>query len=157
MSVGIELIPADDERRGWFKLVIPGIDDVFGPIISKANFELLGFVYGKIETDQAAFDVELSVPFIVLSRVLLAHAIRDKSGGVKAELFSIRAFAPEHENRCYIPSQLVTSIIPLDPRSPLLQILVAATSESMLVMPSGADVGKIVDLAGNPLNPTEVK
>jgi hypothetical protein len=151
---GLELIPEGDERRGWFKLVIPDVNIIFGPLLNpKGGIRLMGFIYGKIDPEQAAFDVSLTVPYIAVDRVLLAQEVRGQDGGVKVGGVPLKVLAHEHENRCYVPTQLVTCVIPLDPHDPAVELFVRATDESLVKLPTADEVKKIVDMTGKKHTP----
>jgi len=66
-------VTSDDPRGGWFKLLIPKIDAVFGGLFwnDQVKFTPLPFVYGKLDPEQVAFDVELSIPFLAIDLSLI--------------------------------------------------------------------------------------
>lgn len=157
-----------DPRRGWFKLLIPDIKEVFGGLFWGGWLEVepLPFIYGRLDPDQVSFDCTLSIPFLAIDRVVLAHAdkrpgvqqpVADGQVGFQMQMIPLKMLALDQENRCYIPADVVSCIIPLDARHSIIATLVQVTSESGLIIPSGPGVPpassrRIVDMTGRALN-----
>lgn len=157
-----------DPRRGWYKLLIPDIKEVFGGLFWSGGPEInpLPFVYGRLDPDQVSFDCTLSIPFLAIDRVVLAQIdtrpgaqqpVADGQMAFQMQMIPLKMLALDQENRCYIPADVVTCIIPLDTRHPIITTLVQVTSESGLIIPSGPGVPpagqrRIVDMTGRVLN-----
>jgi len=168
-------ITEGDIRSGWFKLLIPEMDKVFGGLFwsDQVKFSPLPFVYGKLEPDMVAFDVELSVPFLAVDRVVLVEIVEskmededeDEGSGAETQVeeqaethFEIKVrplklLAMDQENRCFIPTRFVTCILPVDPRHPLVATLIAVTTD--IVIPPPGEVGKILDIKGREVDPNQ--
>ena len=163
-----------DPRRGWFKILIPDIHSVFSGLFwsEKLDVDPLAFIYGRLDPEQVSFDCILSVPFLAVDRVVLVQADErpesqqltpDGEVSFQLQMLPLKLLATEQENRCYIPADVVTCIIPVDIRHPIVDVLVQVTSESGLIVPSlsGASPsgpGQIVDMSGHVLNtPLEEK
>lgn len=170
-----EVTSDTDPRRGWFKLLIPDIKVVFGGLFwseQMRQIELLPFMYGRLDPDQVSFDCELSVPFLAVDRVVLTK-VDDRPEmqrpeeeraegeiGLPIQMIPLKMTAMDQVNRCYIPAEYVTCIIPLDVSHPIIMSLTQITSESGLIIPQGPGVtglsvtspsgppSKIVDLTG---------
>lgn len=154
-----------DPRRGWFKLLIPDIQEVFSGLFwsEKLNVNPVDFLYGRLDPAQVSFDCALSVPFLAVDRVVLVQADErdetqqpspDGEVGFQLQMLPLKLLATEQENRCYIPAEVVTCIIPVDVRHPIVDVLVQVTSESGLIIPSLSGVtpsgpGQIVDMLGH--------
>lgn len=154
-----------DPRRGWFKLLILDIQEVFSGLFwsERLNVNPLDFIYGRLDPAQVSFDCALSVPFLAVDRVVLVQADErpesqqpapDGEVGFQLQMLPLKLLATEQENRCYIPAEVVTCIIPIDIRHPIVDVLVQVTSESGLIIPSlsGATPsgpGQIVDMLGH--------
>lgn len=166
-------ITEGDLRSGWFKLLIPEMDVVFGGLFwsDQVKFTPLPFVYGKLDPEQVAFDVELSVPFLALDRVVLVEIVESKKDDDDADMdteeqveeqvkthFEIKVrplklMAMDQENRCFIPTRFVTCILPVDPRHPLVATLIAVTTD--IVIPPAGEIGKILDIKGRSVDPDQ--
>jgi len=158
-----------DPRRGWFKLLIPDILEVFGGLFwsEKLRVEPLPFIYGRLDPEQVSFDCALSVPFLAIDRVVLVQVderpesqqpVVEGEIGFQLQLLPLKILALDQEGRCYIPADIVTCIIPVDITHHMAQALVQITSESNLIIPgtpaiSGdpADSGRILDMTGHVL------
>lgn len=179
-------VPAaeSDLRGGWFKLLIPEIETVFGGLFwgDQLKLDLLPFVYGKIDPTQVAFDVEMSVPFLALDRVVLVELVegekkesdegKDEDAEIQVEedaeaqtegqaeihfeikVRPLKLAAIDLENRCYIPARYVACILPVDPRHPLVTTLIALTSD--VIVPPAEEVGKILDIQGRTIDPSQL-
>lgn len=170
-----------DPRSGWFKLLIPKMDIVFGSLFwnDQVKFSPLPFVYGKLDPELVAFDVELSVPFLALDRVVMVEIVESKKDDkgedteeqveeqaeeqveeqieeeeakthFEIKIRPLKMLAMDQENRCFIPTRFVTCILPVDPRHPLVTTLIAITTD--IVIPPAGEVGKILDIKGRELD-----
>lgn len=163
-----------DPRRGWFKLLIPDIHSVFSGLFwsEKLDIDPLAFIYGRLDPEQVSFDCALSVPFLAVDRVVLVQVDERPESQQPApegevafqlQMLPLKLLATEQENRCYIPAEVVTCIIPIDVRHPIVDVLVQVTSESGLIIPSlsgvtPSDPGQIVDMLGHVVDtPSEEK
>jgi len=161
MGIGRNILPEDDARRGWFKLVIPAMSDVFGHLWGTAQASIWPFIFCKMDPEQTAFDIELSVPLYALRDVVLVQASHPTSKGsgkipkMSIMLIALSKVASEHEDRCYMPSALVSLIIPIKPDHEIVSTLIQATTESGLVLPTDEEVqqvgSKILSLKGEPV------
>jgi len=156
MSGGEVIIPEGEERRGWFKLMIPAIVEVFGEIVIGQKMDLLPFIYAKLDPDQVAFNIDLSQPMYALDKVALVQIDRarkpDPSKPLPVNLVGLAVISSEQEGRCYIPTGLVSCIIPVKSDHPLVGTLIMATTESQLVMPTLQESAKILDMSGQPVD-----
>lgn len=162
-----------DPRVGWHKILIPDIEDVFSALFlgDQLQIDPLPLVYGRLDPEQVAFDCQLSLPFLAIDRVVLiklddrpealATAGPD-AVGFPIQLLPLKSLAMDNENRCYIPTELVSCIIPVDSTHPIVQQLVRITSDSGLIIPQGPGVrptigaegpAQIVDLTGRAVTP----
>jgi len=164
-----------DPREGWFKLMIPEMEKVFGGLFwnDQIKFSPLPFVYGKLDPGQVAFDVQLSIPFLALDRVVLVELPDEDADEDEDEEVSVDAVAEgsmvhfnikirplnliamDQQNRCYIPTRFVTCILPVDPHHPLVTYLIAVTTG--VVLPQAGEVGKILDLSGRSVDPGQLE
>lgn len=159
-----------DPRQGWFKLLIPDIKEVFSGLFwnERLKVEPLPFMYGRLDPDQTAFDCALSVPFLAVDRACLVQVdsrpeTQQPAGpdqvAFQLQMIPLKMLALDQESRCYIPTDVVTCIIPLDTRHPMVAALVQITSESGLIIPSGPGMSdaplvgqqRIVDMSGRDL------
>lgn len=161
-----------DPRVGWHKILIPDIDEVFSALFlgDQLQIDPLPFMYGRLDPNQFAFDCQLAIPFLAIDRVVMvklddrpeARTTAGPNGvGFPIQLLPLKMLAMDNENRCYIPTELVSCIIPVDPTHPMVAQLVHVTSESGLIIPQGpgispASIGtegpaQIVDLTGRPV------
>lgn len=157
-----------DPRRGWFKLLIPDIEEAFSGLFWSKEYKIepLPFMYGRLDPEQVSFDCALSVPYLAIDRAVLVQIDkRSESQQLVAEgevafqlqIIPLKLLARDQENRCYVPADLVTCIIPVDITHPIVHALVQITSESDLIIPSGLDLsgaappGQILDMAGRVL------
>lgn len=154
-----------DPRRGWFKLLIPDIEDVFSGLFWSGELavEPLPFIYGRLDPQQVSFDCALSIPFLAVDRVVLIQIDKRPEAQQQAgpnevsfpmQMIPLKLLAIDQENRCYIPADVVTCIIPVDTRHPITATLVRVTSESGLILPGApgtppAGPGQVIDLEGN--------
>ena len=156
MSGGEVIIPESEERRGWFKLMIPAITEVFGDIVIGQKMSLLPFVYAKLDPDQVAFNIDLSLPMYALDKVALVQMDKsrkpDPGKPVPVNLVGLAVISSEQEGRCYMSTGLVTCIIPVKSGHPLVNTLILATTESQLVMPTLQESAKILDMSGQPVD-----
>lgn len=157
MGSGELIIPQDDARRGWFKLIVPAIDEVFGDWWGNDPHKLLPFIFAKMDPDQVAFDVELSQPMYALDKVALVQADKRKKGDTSkitpVTVVGLSAVSSEQEGHCYLSVGLVSCIIPIKPDHILVDTLITATTESQIVAPTTQETRKILDISGNPIDP----
>lgn len=165
---------SEDPRGGWFKLLIPKIDEVFGGLFwnDQVKFTPLPFVYGKLDPEQVAFDPELAMPFLAIDRVILVELVeseKKKDVDKQAEeqvkeqvevhfeikIRPLKLLAMDQENRCFIPPRFVTCILPVDPRHPLVTSLIAVTTD--VIIPPVGDVGKILDIQGRSVESDQLR
>lgn len=164
-----------DPRHAWFKFLIPEIETVFGGLFWNEKMQQikpLPFMYGRLDPEQVSFDCELAIPFLAIDRAVLVkfddrpevqrpeEEREEGEIGLPIQMIPLRMTAMDQVNRCYIPAEYVTCIIPLDTRHPIVAALVQITSESGLIIPQGPGVtglrvagpggepSKIVDLTG---------
>jgi len=148
----------DEERQGWFKLVIPAIEDVFGQMLIKFNPqqpELVPFIYCRLDSEEVAFDDKLSQPMLALDKVCLVQVDAAKrtvsnSKVVPVTVIGLSIVSSEHEGRCYIPAALVSCIIPVKPDHAMINALLTTTSESQLITPTVQEAGTILNLPSAP-------
>jgi hypothetical protein len=150
-----------DERLGWFKLVIPAIENVFGGMWANPQATLLPFIYAKWDTEQAAFDVALNYPMYALDKVVLVQMDKTRKGDISSRevpvsVVALSVVSSEQESRCYIPAGSVSCIVPVKADHPLVEALVKCTSEGHLVIPSAQETAKILDMSGNPVTSGKV-
>ncbi len=154
-----------DPRIGWFKILIPNIQEKFSGLFwsEQLEFKPLPFIYGRLDPEQVSFDCALSVPFLAVDRVVLVQVDErpesqqpalDGEVAFQLQMVPLKLLATEQENRCYMPAEIVTCIIPIDVTHPIVDVLVEVTSESGLIIPSlsGATPpgpGQIVDMLGH--------
>lgn len=158
-----------DPCRGWFKLLIPDILEVFGGLFWSEELMInpLPFIYGRLDPEQVSFDCALSVPFLAIDRVVLVQVdkrpefqqpVVDGEIGFQLQLLPLKILALDQEGRCYMPADVVTCIIPIDITHHMVQALVQITSESDLIIPGTPDIsgvptgsGQILDMTGHVL------
>ena len=138
------IVSTNEDAVGWFKLCIPEMEEILGGLVPNPAIRLLTFLYCKLG-GEVAFDDKLSVPFLTLEKVLFASQETKKGpSSAMVLLVPLKGISPEHEDRCYIPASFVSCIIPLNPKSSIINTLVNITNESHLVMPTADEMGKIL-------------
>ena len=124
------------------------------------------FIYGRLDPEQVSFDCALTVPFLAIDRVVLVQddqrpesqqPVAEGQVAFQFQMVPLKLLATDQENRFYIPAEIVTCIIPVDIRHPIVDVLVELTSDSGLIIPSlsgSAPLGpaQIIDMAGRVLN-----
>lgn len=157
-----------DPRRGWFKILIHDFQEVFHGLFwsEELDIEPLPFIYGRLDPEQVSFDCALSIPFLAVDRVVFVRSderpearqpVASGEIGFPMQMIPLKLLAVDQENRCYIPAEVVTCIIPVDTRHPIVAALVQVTSESGLIIPSISDAGpvgpgEIIDMTGQRLD-----
>jgi len=142
------LLLTSSERSGWFKLIIPDINQVFGPIFNIA-VPLIPFIYAKFSTEPVAFDTQISVPLTSLEDVVLVIAPPDRNNAIQVvSLAQIGRVAneTEHSNRCYIPSIYISNIIPINPKCTVTKLLCDSTHETSIIAPDPDQTSKILKI-----------
>lgn len=140
------------DSHGWYKLILPDILTIMGSLWSNPEdpqVELLPFIYAKLDPEQTAFDITLSQPMYALDRVCLVQIDRAPKSGSKiipVVIIGLAAISSEQEGRCYIPTYAVSCIIPVKPDHPLVDTLIKASTESLVVTPSIYETGTILNL-----------
>lgn len=164
------IIPQGEERNGWFKLMVPAIEEVLGDIVIGQQLKLLPFLYAKLDPEQVAFDIALSQPMFALDKVALVQIDQKRLEQIRAEqgqgrktepkkptpiqVVGLSVISSEQEGRCYLSVGLVSCIIPVRPEHPLVNALVVATSESQIIAPTAQEASKILNMSGEPVEPT---
>lgn len=153
------ILPGED-RKGWFKLIVPAINEIFGHMWAGSGQQatFLPFIYGKLDPDQTAFDTELSQPMYAIDRVCLVQMEQSKkkkpgepvSKAVSVNIIGLSVISSEQEGRCYMPTALVTCILPVKPVHPLVDSLLIASTESHLVTPSVQETSSILSMPETP-------
>ncbi len=148
-----KLLLSDDDSQGWYKLIIPNISDIFGAIWNNpapgAQTELMPFIYCKFDSEQVAFDIELSQPLYALDKVCLVQvdrAPKSNSKIIPVTIIGLGAISAEQEGRCFLPTVVVSCIIPVRPSHELVDSLKKATTESLLVTPTIQEASSIINL-----------
>ncbi len=165
-----------DPRTGWYKLFIPELREVLGGLFIDpqigSTFDPFPFIYGRIDADQVAFDIGLDAPLYAVDSVVLLGKDPGDEGrtevlsgpevapgqevlALKVQLRPLSMFADENTNRCYLPTDCVTCILPVKAKHPIINILVKMTTQSDLVLPpvgTMADGPRILNLDGKSLD-----
>lgn len=147
------LLLSDDDTRGWYKLIIPAISDIFGAIwnnpLPGAQTELMPFIYCKFDSEPVAFDIKLSQPLYALDKVCLVQVDRTPKANSKiipVTIIGLGALSAEQEGRCFLPTVVVSCIIPVRPNHELVDSLKIATTESRLITPTPQEANSIINL-----------
>ena len=153
----------DNSRVGWFKIFISEPMSVFaGMLCGLSEISLSPLMYGKIDSEPTAFDLQLGIPFLAIDRAVLVQVISgtvrtsDVGASYQVLFFPLSKLSAEQQNRCYIPVSCVTCIVPVRPEDSITVTLVQITSEdiisgSRLVLPGP----KILDISEKLDKPSE--
>lgn len=171
---------AKDPRTGWYKIFIPELQEVLCGLFIDPNiynsFDPFPFIYGRIDTDQVAFDTSLDVSLYAIDAVILLGKEPGDDGmtevpmgpdvpqgqeafALKVQLRPLSMFAEDNTNRCYIPTEYVSCILPVDDSHPIINVLVNMTTKSGLIIPPIGSQGngpRVLDLDGNALDVPKV-
>ena len=142
------LLIVDVERSGWFKLIIPDINQVFGPIFN-IQVPLIPFIYAKFSIEPVAFDTQMSIPLTSLEDPVLVISPPDRNNAVQVVAMSQIgrvANETEYSNRCYIPSIYISNIIPINPKCSITKILCDSTHETNIIAPDPDQTSKILKI-----------
>lgn len=143
-----ELELVDPSRKGWFKILVVEVTDVLAAMMRpgrQIQFVMLPFLYGRLDEVTAEdFPFPSSIPFLKVISPTFALADRETQSEAKPlSLISLRELAPDHKGEMYIPVSLISGIIPIEPKSPVVDILM--TLRSGVQMPSQSEILKILD------------
>ena len=149
-----KLMLSEDDRQGWFKLILPTVTDLFGSLWhnpAESQIELMPFVYGKLNSDPVAFDLGLSHPMYAVDRLCLVQIDRTPTENViiPVDIIGLTVISSEQEGRCYIAVSHVTCIIPVKPEHSMVDTLIKATTEQLVVTPTPQETSGILNLPGN--------